>query len=189
MNFQALISFVTTKKGMTVSGLQIEDYLQSRLPVYMIPQVILIDSIPLLINGKIDRQTLLKIYETSNLNGEAEQTIDCDYTGLDDDEQLTKARVLFPTVASVIGRSGRFTIDAEANFYDLGGNSLNSIYTVTKLRDQGYHIRITDFLTAKTMMEILKRMTLVSGNEANGDAEPKFIVEQINESHRSTITQ
>lgn len=31
-----------------------------------------------------------------------------------------------------------------ANFYDLGGNSLNSVFTVTKLREQGYVIGQSD---------------------------------------------
>lgn len=45
--------------------MQIESYLQTMLPPYMIPQVIVIDAIPLLVNGKTDRQALLKQYESS----------------------------------------------------------------------------------------------------------------------------
>lgn len=32
-------------------------------------QVIVIESIPLLVNGKVDRQALLKMYENTNNNG------------------------------------------------------------------------------------------------------------------------
>lgn len=81
------------------------------------------------------------------------------------DQDLTKARVLFRTVASVIERNGRTLVTSHANFYELGGNSLNSIYTVTKLRDQGYQIGITDFITAKNLAEILDRMKLISSDE------------------------
>ena len=35
----------------------------------MVPQVVIVDSIPLLTNGKTDRQTLLHQYETSIQNG------------------------------------------------------------------------------------------------------------------------
>lgn len=80
-------------------------------------------------------------------------------------QDLAKARVLFPTIASVIGRSSRAPITLHANFYELGGNSLNSVYTVTKLRDQDYHIGITDFITAKNLAEILNRMKLMSSDE------------------------
>ena len=34
----------------------------------MLPRVIILDNIPLLTNGKTDRQTLLKQYESSHLN-------------------------------------------------------------------------------------------------------------------------
>lgn len=38
------------------------------LPVYMLPRVIIVENIPLLTNGKTDRQALLKYYESSNVN-------------------------------------------------------------------------------------------------------------------------
>ncbi|KAH0555055.1 hypothetical protein KQX54_014982 [Cotesia glomerata] len=186
---QALIAFITLKKGTKTTGLQLENYLQNQLPSYMIPHVIIIDSIPLLINGKTDRQTLLKLYETSNLSSNGRDTIDCDYSEVPD-EQLAKARILFPTVASVIGRSGRYTVNINANFYDLGGNSLNSIFTVTQLKKQGYHIAISDFLTAKSMREILDKMVLDSNHQEKEDfASPKFIAEPIKDSHRSAVTR
>jgi len=77
----------------------------------------------------------------------------CDYSGVPS-QDLAKARVLFPTIASVIGRNSRALVTLHANFYELGGNSLNSIYTVTRLRDQGYQIGITDFITAKNLAEL-----------------------------------
>ncbi|XP_034952288.1 dimodular nonribosomal peptide synthase isoform X2 [Chelonus insularis] len=186
---QALIAFVTTKKETTFSGLQIENYLKSRLAPYMVPQIIIVNNIPLLINGKTDRQTLLKLYETSNLNGNVQDMIDCDYTNVPED-CLRKAQILFPTIATVIGRSGRFTVNIDANFYDLGGNSLNSIYTVTKLKEQGYQIGITDFLKAKNMKEILKKMTVSTDDQEIKDQnQPKFITELMNDSHRSVVTR
>ncbi|XP_057319539.1 beta-alanyl-bioamine nonribosomal peptide synthetase ebony [Microplitis mediator] len=186
---QALIAFITLKKGTKITGLQLENYLQNQLPSYMIPHIIIIDSIPLLINGKTDRQTLLKLYETSNLHSNGRDTIDCDYTEVPD-EQLDKARVLFPTVASVIGRSGRYTVNINANFYDLGGNSLNSIFTVTQLKKQGYHIAISDFLTAKSMRDILDKIVMDSNHqEIDSNDSVKFIAEPINDGHRSTVTR
>lgn len=90
--------------------------------------------------------------------------MNCDYSGVPS-QDLAKAHILFPTIASVIGRSGYSLVTLHANFYELGGNSLNSIYTVTKLRDQGYQIGITDFITAKNVAEILDRMKLILSDE------------------------
>lgn len=72
---------------------------------------------------------------------------------------MDKARVLFETIGGIIGRSTRATISLESNFYALGGNSLNSIYTVAELRDRGYCIEITHFISAKNLAETLIYMT------------------------------
>lgn len=65
---------------------------------------------------------------------------------------------LFETIGQAIGRSARTTISLESNFYQLGGNSLNSIYTVAQLRNQGYFIGISDFITAKTLRDVLDKL-------------------------------
>lgn len=69
---QALLAFVTVKASVErqPTGMQIEAALAGKLADYMIPQVIVVESIPLLVNGKVDRQALLKTYENANNNGE-----------------------------------------------------------------------------------------------------------------------
>lgn len=52
-----------------MSEQQIEAALKEKLTSYMVPQVILVENIPLLVNGKIDRQALLRSYENTNNNG------------------------------------------------------------------------------------------------------------------------
>lgn len=104
---------------------------------------------------------------------------------------MAKAEVLFPTVASVIGHSTRHAITIDSNFYHLGGNSLNSIYTVTKLKDQGYEISITDFITAKTMAEILLRMKLSSDLNSDEDinSNKNYYTEMLNDSHQNDVIE
>lgn len=58
----------------------------------------------------------------------------------------------------MIGHSNRATISLKSNFFDLGGNSMNSIFTVSQLRKKGHKIGITDFIKAKTLEDILNRM-------------------------------
>jgi hypothetical protein len=55
-------------------------------------------------------------------------------------DKLDAAECLFRSVSSVIGPSVRGKINSSANFYALGGNSLNSVFLVTQLRDQGFNI-------------------------------------------------
>lgn len=65
--------------------------------------------------------------------------MDIDYTGVPS-HQMEAAKILFETVASVLNRAARAAITVDANFYSLGGNSLNSIYTITKLNEKGLRI-------------------------------------------------
>lgn len=71
--------------------------------------------------------------------------LEIDYTNVEP-EDMKAAQVLFETVGEVLGRSARGALSVHAGFYELGGNSLNSIYTITRLRDQGYHIGKCFFL-------------------------------------------
>lgn len=102
-------------------------------------------------------------------------------------QDLAKAHVLFPTIASVIGRSGRALVTLHANFYELGGNSLNSVYTVTKLRDQGYQISITDFITAKNLAEVLDRMKFMASDEEplkEAINQKSYVFESLSDCHK-----
>lgn len=111
--------------------------------------------------------------------------IDYDYSGVSQNElQMTK--LLFETIGEVIGRSTRMTISLKSNFYELGGNSLNSIFTVARLREKGYFIEVSDFIAAKNLREMLAHI-----NE-NGPSDqclmknvPKFTAVQLAMEHKS----
>lgn len=155
---QALIAYVTTCRNSSMSSQQLEAVLHKNLAAYMLPQVFVVDSIPLLVNGKTDRQALLRRYEEHSTpkNTDSEGP-ELDYTGVPANH-LDAARVLFETVAVVLGGSTRSKVNLQANFYELGGNSINSVFTVTKLRQQGYAIGITEFISSANLQQVLERM-------------------------------
>lgn len=80
--------------------------------------------------------------------------VDYDYSDVPT-SQLQLAKTLFETIAEVIGRSGRTTIPLKSNFYEIGGNSLNSVLTVANLRAKGYFIEVGDFIGAKDLHGML----------------------------------
>lgn len=94
--------------------------------------------------------------------------MDFDYTGVLNSD-FDKCKILFETIGEVIGRSVRTTLSMQSNFYELGGNSLNSIFTVAQLRAKGYTIDISEFISAKNLQEVLERM--VEPNEDQPDHE------------------
>lgn len=94
--------------------------------------------------------------------------MDYDYSDICE-TQKNIAKDLFETIGQVIGRSTRTTLSAKSNFYELGGNSLNSIYTVTQLRNKGYFIGISDFITAKTLQDILDKICMAANGVGVGE--------------------
>lgn len=131
---QAVLAFVTLREG-SLTGAQVEAALGQSLPPYAVPQVLCVDWIPLLVNGKVDRQALLRSYAESFAVSRGLP----DYTGAPDG-MAEAARVLLDTVAGVLGAAVRAKISLRRSFYELGGNSLNSVLTVTRLREQGFFV-------------------------------------------------
>lgn len=155
---QTLVAFVTLNENCSLTTDEIESVLKTKMVEYMIPQVVILESIPLLVNGKVDRQTLLKMFKDSTVS-ESSNAVDIkyDFEGVPE-HKLATAEQLFEIIADVIGKFVVKNISINSNFYDLGGNSLNSIYTVTELRKKGYFISITDFIKAKDLKEILGKI-------------------------------
>lgn len=180
-----ILAFVTLKEDARLGAQHIEAALKSALTSYMIPQVIVIENVPLLVNGKVDRQALLKMYENTNNNDDTSISIDYDYSGVDK-EEMEVARTLFETIGEVLGRSVRGALSIRAGFFELGGNSLNSIYTITKLRDKGYFIQISDFLSAANLGEVLSHLSVNPGSEKEA-AEPKFKAEPMRDEHKNSV--
>lgn len=191
---QAILAFVKIRDDSPLlNEMQIEAKLRDKLADYMTPQVVLIDKMPYLVNGKVDRQALLKSYETANNNeGDCSIVLDYDYT-LVPEELKHIARDLFETVGGVIGRSTRTTLSPRSNFYELGGNSLNSIYTVTLLREKGYNVGISEFIAAKDLGEILEKMVNNRNSNAmiedwsNAAPHLDMIAEPLSDAHRQDV--
>ncbi|XP_073963377.1 nonribosomal peptide synthetase ebony [Choristoneura fumiferana] len=180
-----ILAFVTIEPSAKLAAHHIEGALKSALTNYMLPQVIVIESIPLLVNGKVDRQALLKMYENTNNNDDSEIPLDIDYTGVECEDK-EKATVLFSTIGEVLGRAARGALSVRAGFFELGGNSLNSIYTITRLRDRGYYIEISDFLEAVNLGEVLSKLSSSPDCQSDGSA-PKFIAEPMRDEHKQDV--
>ncbi|CAK1594341.1 unnamed protein product [Parnassius mnemosyne] len=180
-----ILAFVTLKPEARLAAQHIEAALKNTLTHYMLPQVIVIENIPQLVNGKVDRQALLKMYENTNNNDDSEISLDIDYTGVEP-EHMEAAKALFETVGEVLGRAARGTLSVRSGFYELGGNSLNSIYTITRLRDRGYYIEISDFLGAANLGDVLSHLSN-GPDDATENHESKFKAVPMREDHEQQV--
>ena len=140
-------------KSLLLNPLLFQDYAESEiqqiLPAYMVPKTIIVPEIPLLVNGKTDRQSLLKLVE-------ATAKIEFDFKGISG-TKLHAAKMLFSTLTGVISMQVK-CLNGEMNFFHIGGNSLNSILTINTLFENGYYISIGNFLEAKSLNDIINKM-------------------------------
>lgn len=69
------------------------------------------------------------------------EDVPIDLTGVEA-EKRDAARALLLTVGRVLGASVTrgFPLSIKKGFFEVGGNSLNSVLTVTSLQDRGYHV-------------------------------------------------
>lgn len=124
-----------------------------------------------MVNGKIDRQMLLRDYaknfksnflimfKKKNKNIQSVphlymlwlecigKPIICRWNENElnrlDERERNVASALLKTVLSVLGGSLHKPLSLTDNYFYVGGNSLNAVTVVTKLRDQGFYLGIT----------------------------------------------
>ncbi|WP_306359963.1 non-ribosomal peptide synthetase [Nocardia sp. CC227C] len=112
-----LVCYVVALDGRTVDPGALRAAAAERLPAHMVPALfVVLDSIPLSPNGKLDRRALPEPSWAVADGGRAPRT---------DGERLAAA-----AMADVIGRDG---ILAEHDFFELGGNSLSATQLVARI--------------------------------------------------------
>ncbi|XP_076059253.1 beta-alanyl-bioamine nonribosomal peptide synthetase ebony-like isoform X2 [Oratosquilla oratoria] len=155
---QALVAFyVSPVEELSPALLKVQ--VAFALAPYMQPTLFRVDDLPLLVNGKVDRQKLLRMFEKE---ANTTKCLKLDLTGCPEDKE-DEGKALLQTISRILGPSARHPIQLGTNFFDAGGNSLNAVLTVTSLRDLGYHVGMSDFLRAERLKDVLRKMTRVEG--------------------------
>ena len=120
------------------------EYLAEHLPEYMVPLTMtVLDDIPLTINGKLDKQAL----PTPEINDKQDYIAPTNTL----EEQLCH---VWQDIIN-INRVG-----IEDNFFSIGGNSINAVQIVAKMKKQYQcHIPLETLFKYKTIAEIAKHHT------------------------------
>lgn len=138
-----LKAYVTVSKKIK-SG-EIESFLKDKLPSYMVPSIIEeIDAMPLMVNGKIDRNKLKKL---------SERKPDIEIETKFENETQKKVAIIWSEVL------GLKSLDINKNFFDYGGNSI-SLAMIESLINEKFKINISvldlfEYTTIKQISEFI----------------------------------
>ncbi|OXM47308.1 non-ribosomal peptide synthetase [Amycolatopsis alba] len=116
-----LIGYVVAEAGQDADPARLREQLAETLPEFMVPAVVLVlDELPLTVNGKVDRRALPEPDFASKSAGR---------------EPVTEAeRVLCGVFAEVLGLD---RVGIEDSFFELGGDSISSMQVAARARREG----------------------------------------------------
>ncbi|MGW2642497.1 non-ribosomal peptide synthetase [Streptomyces sp. NPDC001348] len=136
-----LVAYITARPGTVVDSPGLRARLAAALPEFMVPtRIEVLDAFPTLPNGKIDRSALAARGGTA-----APERTGTSRKGSPEDR-------LYDAVARLLGVP---KADPEANFFDLGGNSLLAGRLIGSLREElGVRVPIRVVLKARDLREI-----------------------------------
>lgn len=140
-----LVGYVTAVAGSSLDVNQVQEYLKQCLPAYMVPkQLMVLDTIPLTPNGKVDKRSLPKPTFAISANFIAPRT------------PLEKS--LSELWCTVLGLE---QVGIEDNFFDVGGTSILSLQVATRLTTQiGQPVRavkLYQYPTIRTLAQYLSQ--------------------------------
>ncbi|KTD50482.1 non-ribosomal peptide synthetase/polyketide synthetase [Legionella quinlivanii] len=148
-NHKQLIAYAVLKKeGPTQEILQaLKSHLQSKLPHYMVPNtIVILDKLPLTKNGKIDKKALSACRPIVSLDEHSNQALNA------------VEHIVHQVFCQVLNLK---QMSADANFFDMGGNSLLSIQVVIKLRQKNFLIKPQDLFKYQSITALSKAIQQV----------------------------
>ncbi|MFC5578028.1 amino acid adenylation domain-containing protein [Lysobacter niabensis] len=153
-NDQRLVAYVVPKPGAVVEDAALRAHLRELLPSYMLPQhFVVLDEIPLLPNGKVDRNALpspVAKEEGASPRPTAESVAD------------PRVRYLSEIWSELLG----LPAGPDDNFFELGGHSMLAVQMASRVeRDTGQRIKLIR-LGAETLAQVATALPLP--NDAPG---------------------
>ncbi|MBC6433148.1 amino acid adenylation domain-containing protein, partial [Nostoc sp. HG1] len=135
-----LVAYVVPHLGQTPTVSQLRSFLSGQLPQYMMPHAfVILDSLPLLPNGKVDRRAL----PAPDFRGELEVSFVAPRNQIE--EMLTHiwAKVLRLEQVGI-----------HDNFFELGGDSILSIQIISRAKLAGLHLTLKQLFAHQTIAEL-----------------------------------
>jgi len=136
----------TDTAGGPPSSTELRGMLGSRLPRYMVPQrIVNVDEIPLTPNGKLDEAALAAADSAATAGSEV--------SGRSEPETATES-ALAELVSEVLGAPAGSSVDVNADFFQLGLDSIMALSVVQAARARGIALRARLVLECTTVREL-----------------------------------
>lgn len=153
-----LVSFWTPRQpgnttSLAAANMTLFQELRNSLPSYMIPDALLrVDRIPLTRQGKIDRSTMITVYQT--LDAEQLQAASRDNDSSGDLNGLSESDLLVAQVLSDVLGVRLEVINRNSSFYALGLDSINAIRVARSLRQHFPTVEISSLLRNPSIAQL-----------------------------------
>jgi amino acid adenylation domain-containing protein len=163
-----LVAYVVLEQGGGELDLsRMRDYLQTRLPEYMVPgALVVLENVPLTANGKLDRKALPRPLS---------QRPQSSYVAPSNDVELALCAVF-----EEIFKISRVSI--HDNFFSLGGDSILSLRAVAILKQRGIALEVRDFPECQTVQRLanraIQRVNVVNAKLQESAAEEREMLAQ-----------
>lgn len=162
-----LVAYLVTKQQNSTLKEKVKSYLKQSLPDYMIPSFfVFLSEFPMTLNGKLDKRALLAI----ELNQDPELYVA-------PQTQLEKTLVeIWSSVLNVDPAA----LSVQADFFELGGNSIKALKLLSRLKEQlAHNLDVKEFLNARNIQAVgslLERTNLsdVHNNQLEKPQLPKM---------------
>ena len=141
-----LVAYVVARPGSTVGARELRQFLESRLPPYMVPSAFVeLDALPLSPNGKVDRDRLPAPPEERG--GAAEGFVA---------PRSPTEQALADIVASIVGVS---RVGVHDDFFEVGGDSILAIQVVARAQEAGLQLTAYDLFAHPTVAALAEAAT------------------------------
>lgn len=153
-----LVAYVVPRQGTNLTNRDLREYLKDRLPTYMVPaNIMLLPSLPLNANGKLDKEALVALPEPESL---AQTEPEVEHPPVDESNDSAAHELIEGIIRIYTQILGASDIQADTDFNESGGTSL----ATTLLTREIYHaysveLSIRDILVNPTPREIATLIT------------------------------
>jgi non-ribosomal peptide synthase protein (TIGR01720 family) len=132
---------------------ELREFIGAKLPDYMVPpDILVLEELPLSVNGKVDRKALPSPDAAAESNATVQGSV-------------TLAEKLKTIFASVLGIPDA---GIHTNFFEMGGDSILGIQIINRAREQGIEITPQQIFEHQTIAELATAVRTVSDMPAQG---------------------